>query len=149
MGRLALLISTLLLICPARADSWYIGLLSIRGDAIARSSWQPLESFLNQQMPDQQFHIRPLDLHEMQEAVKNGSVQFVVTHPGQFVQLNTHFPLRWLASLRASHGVKNIIGSVILARRDGEIKTPMDLIGKRLAPSIPWLLAATCWDTKR
>ncbi|MCW9526230.1 tetrathionate respiration histidine kinase TtrS [Klebsiella grimontii] len=137
MGRLALLISTLLLICPARADSWYIGLLSIRGDAIARSSWQPLESFLNQQMPDQQFHIRPLDLHEMQEAVKNGSVQFVVTHPGQFVQLNTHFPLRWLASLRASHGVKNIIGSVILARRDGEIKTPMDLIGKTVGAIDP------------
>ena len=58
MGRLALLISTLLLICPARADSWYIGLLSIRGDAIARSSWQPLESFLNQQMPDHRISSR-------------------------------------------------------------------------------------------
>lgn len=70
VGRLALLISTLLLICPVRADSWHIGILSIRGDVFARSSWQPLESFLNQQLPDQQFHIRPLDLHQMQEAVK-------------------------------------------------------------------------------
>lgn len=75
----------------------------------ARSSWKPLESFLNQQLPDQQFHIRPLDLHQMQEAVKNGSVQFVVTHPGQFVQLNNHLPLRWLASLRASHGIKTLL----------------------------------------
>ncbi|HBS6691912.1 tetrathionate respiration histidine kinase TtrS [Klebsiella pneumoniae] len=137
VGRLALLISTMLLICPVRADSWYIGILSIRGDFFARSSWKPLESFLNQQLPDQQFHIRPLDLHQMQEAVKNGSVQFVVTHPGQFVQLNNHLPLRWLASLRASHGIKNVIGSVILTRRDSEIKTPADLIGKTVGAVDP------------
>ncbi|MCP6083036.1 phosphate/phosphite/phosphonate ABC transporter substrate-binding protein, partial [Klebsiella pneumoniae] len=64
-------------------------------------------------------------------------VQFVVTHPGQFVQLNNHLPLRWLASLRASHGIKNVIGSVILTRRDSEIKTPADLIGKTVGAVDP------------
>ncbi|MEX0631669.1 hypothetical protein M8494_04720 [Serratia ureilytica] len=37
----------------------------------------------------------------MREAVNRGSVQFVVTNPAQFVQLNNHYHLRWLASLRA------------------------------------------------
>jgi two-component system sensor histidine kinase TtrS len=34
----------------------------------------------------------------MQEAVNRGTVQFVVTNPAQFVQLNSRSALRWLAS---------------------------------------------------
>lgn len=91
--RLALLASALLLNAQAWADSWNIGVLAMRGEVFTRSHWQPLEAALNQQLPDQQFHIQPLDLQQMQEAVNNGSVQFVVTNPAQFVQLNSHSPL--------------------------------------------------------
>jgi two-component system sensor histidine kinase TtrS len=117
----------------AWAESWNIGVLAMRGEVLTRSHWQALETTLNQQLPGESFHIQPLDLPQMQEAVNRKTVQFVVTNPAQFVQLNSHLPLRWLASLRSARGGKaesNVIGSVILARRDSGIASVHDLIGK-------------------
>lgn len=135
--RLALLVTAFLLNSSGWAASWNIGVLAMRGEVLTRSHWQPLEVMLNQQLTDQQFHIQPLDLQQIQEAVNNGSVQFVVTNPAQFVQLNSHSSLRWLASLRSSLGISNVIGSVILTRRDSGISSPADLIGKTVGAIDP------------
>lgn len=138
MGRnvvrcLTVLASLWMLSGAVRAQTWNIGVLAMRGEVSTRNHWQPLETLLNQQMPGEQFHIQPLDLHQMQEAVNRGTVQFVVTNPAQFVQLNSRSALRWLASLRSTRGGKatsNVIGSAILVRRDSGITSPHDLIGK-------------------
>ncbi|HCD7250556.1 TPA: tetrathionate respiration histidine kinase TtrS [Citrobacter farmeri] len=134
---LVLLASALMFSGAARAGSWNIGILAMRGEVSTRSHWQPLETLLNQQLPGEQFHIQPLDLHQMQAAVNNGSVQFVVTNPAQFVQLNSRSPLRWLASLRSSRGTGNVIGSAILTRRDSGITGAHDLIGKTVGAIDP------------
>lgn len=131
--RLAVLAAVGLLCHGAWAGTWNIGVLAMRGEASTRSHWQPLAKTLSQQLPGETFHIQPLDLHQMQEAVNQGTVQFVITNPAQFVQLNSHAPLRWLASLRSTRdgkAVSNVIGSVILTRRDSGITTAHDLIGK-------------------
>ncbi|HGY3717055.1 TPA: tetrathionate respiration histidine kinase TtrS [Citrobacter gillenii] len=117
----------------AWAQTWNIGVLAMRGEVTTRNHWQPLETLLNQQIAGERFHIQPLDLHQMQDAVNRGTVQFVVTNPAQFVQLNNRAALRWLASLRSTRGGKatsNVIGSAILVRRDGEIASAHNLIGK-------------------
>ncbi|MGB7803043.1 tetrathionate respiration histidine kinase TtrS [Buttiauxella sp.] len=133
MRWLALLISAIMMSSAAWAQTWNIGILAMRGEVLTRSHWQPLEILLNQHIPGEQFHIQALDLHQMQEAVNRQTVQFVVTNPAQFVQLNSHSPLRWLASLRTGQGGKaasNVIGSVILTRRDSGFARVQDLIGK-------------------
>lgn len=131
--RLALLVSVWIFSSVTWADTWNIGILAMRGEVSTRNHWQPLETLLNQQIPGERFHIQPLDLHQMQDAVNRGDVQFVVTNPAQFVQLNSRSALRWLASLRSTRGGKatsNVIGSAILVRRDSGITSPHDLIGK-------------------
>ncbi|ECE0888258.1 two-component system sensor histidine kinase TtrS [Salmonella enterica subsp. diarizonae] len=133
VSRLAVLAAVGLICHGAWAGTWNIGILAMRGEASTRSHWQPLAKTLNQQLPGETFHIQPLDLHQMQEAVNRGTVQFVITNPAQFVQLSSHAPLRWLASLRSTRDGKtigNVIGSVILTRRDSGITTAHDLIGK-------------------
>lgn len=134
---LVLLASVLMFSGTALAGSWNIGILAMRGEVSTRSHWQPLETLLNQQLPGEQFHVQPLDLHQMQTAVNKGSVQFVVTNPAQFVQLNSRSPLRWLASLRSARGTGNVIGSAILTRRDSGITDAHDLIGKTVGAIDP------------
>ncbi|MGV4274680.1 tetrathionate respiration histidine kinase TtrS [Citrobacter farmeri] len=134
---LVLLASVLMFSGTALAGSWNIGILAMRGEVLTRNHWQPLETLLNQQLPGEQFHIQPLDLHQMQRAVNKGSVQFVVTNPAQFVQLNSRSPLRWLASLRSARGTGNVIGSAILTRRDSGITGAHDLIGKTVGAIDP------------
>lgn len=130
---LTVLASLWMMSTTAWSQTWNIGVLAMRGEVSTRSHWQPLETLLNQQISGEQFHIQPLDLHQMQDAVNRGTVQFVVTNPAQFVQLNNRAALRWLASLRSTRGGKatsNVIGSTILVRRDSGITSAHDLIGK-------------------
>ncbi|MFZ4256107.1 tetrathionate respiration histidine kinase TtrS [Raoultella terrigena] len=134
---LALLGLAWLLSGVAWAGSWQVGVLAMRGEEATRGHWQPLEAQLNQQLPGERFHILPLDLPQMQAAVSSGSVQFVVTNPAQFVQLNSHASLRWLASLRSSPAAGNVTGSAILVRRDGGIAAVHDLIGKTVGAIDP------------
>ena len=124
----------------AQAGEWSVGVLAMRGDAATARDWQPLIGRLNGSVGGEHFRLRPLDLAQMREAVNRGSVQFVVTNPAQFVQLNSHYHLRWLASLRAANGDRatgNIIGSVILVRRDSGITTPQALMGKTVGAIDP------------
>ncbi len=124
----------------AQAGEWSVGVLAMRGDAATARDWQPLIDSLNGSVGGERFRLQPLDLTQMREAVNRGSVQFVVTNPAQFVQLNSRYHLRWLASLRAANGDRatgNIIGSVILVRRDSGITTPQALMGKTLGAIDP------------
>lgn len=124
----------------AQAGEWSVGVLAMRGDAATARDWQPLIDSLNGSVSGERFRLQPLDLAQMREAVNRGSVQFVVTNPAQFVQLNSHYHLRWLASLRAANGDRatgNIIGSVILVRRDSGITTPQALMGKTVGAIDP------------
>lgn len=124
----------------AQAGEWSVGVLAMRGDAATARDWQPLIDSLNGSLSGERFRLQPLDLAQMREAVNRGSVQFVVTNPAQFVQLNSHYHLRWLASLRAANGDRatgNIIGSVILVRRDSGITTPQALMGKTVGAIDP------------
>ncbi|BEM54035.1 sensor histidine kinase [Serratia marcescens] len=124
----------------AQAGEWSVGVLAMRGDAATARDWQPLIDSLNGSLSGERFRLQPLDLAQMREAVNRGSVQFVVTNPAQFVQLNSHYHLRWLASLRAANGYRakgNIIGSVILVRRDSGITTPQALMGKTVGAIDP------------
>lgn len=124
----------------AQAGEWSVGVLAMRGDAATARDWQPLIDSLNGSVGGERFRLQPLDLAQMREAVNRGSVQFVVTNPAQFVQLNSRYHLRWLASLRAANGDRatgNIIGSVILVRRDSGITTPQALMGKTLGAIDP------------
>lgn len=133
MKRVVVAVLSLLLCAMAYAGEWTVGVLAMRGEANTRQQWQALELMLNQTIPEARFHIQPLDLWQMGEAVNQRTVQFLVTNPAQFVQLNSHYHLRWLASLRSRRGGMeggNLIGSAILVRRDSEIVSPQDLIGK-------------------
>jgi len=120
---------------PLLAADWTIGILALRGETATRTHWQPLVDSLNHAVPDAHFRLLPLDLDGMREAVNQGTIQFVLTNPGQFVQLNSHYHLRWLSSLRSGQGdalESMATGSTILVRDGSGITHPQDLAGKKL-----------------
>ncbi len=128
----------LLYLCVSvvHARDWTIGVLALRGNAQAQTHWQPLADRLNQHLPGQHFQLLPLDLNAMKSAVEQNRIDFLLTNPAQYVQIDNHYPLRWLVSLRSSHEPdstsRNVIGSVILVRADSDIHNPQGLIGKRV-----------------
>ncbi|WP_442959381.1 tetrathionate respiration histidine kinase TtrS [Providencia sp. wls1943] len=132
-----ILLMTLLLWCiPAGAAQWTIGVLALRGPNFTQLHWQPLVDTLNQSIPDERFILKPLNLEEMKEAISNRKIDFLLTNPAQFIQLDNRYHLRWLLSLRSdvepNSTTRNVIGSLILVRNDSDIHDANQLIGKKV-----------------
>lgn len=120
----------------AWAGQWTIAVLALRGDAHALAQWQPLVDHLNRQFPQDSFQLSPVSLSGMGEAVRSERVDFLLTNPAQYVQLDNRYPLRWLVSLRSSpssqQASNNVVGSVILVRRDSPVTTASQLVGRKV-----------------
>ncbi|WP_412033816.1 tetrathionate respiration histidine kinase TtrS [Providencia alcalifaciens] len=132
-----ILLITLLLWCiPAGAAQWTIGVLALRGPNFTQLHWQPLVDTLNQSIPGEHFILKPLNLEEMKEAISNRKIDFLLTNPAQFIQLDNRYHLRWLLSLRSdvepNSTTRNVIGSLILVRSDSDIHDANQLIGKKV-----------------
>ncbi|NBN72899.1 PhnD/SsuA/transferrin family substrate-binding protein [Proteus sp. G2618] len=138
---IGLLLLFFVLPLQATAKEWTIGVLALRGDASTQRHWHPLVDTLNEQFPSEKFVLVPLNLEEMKLAVAKKNVDFLLTNPAQFVQLDNAFPLRWLLSLRSGYEpdntTRNVIGSLILVRNDSPITSAHELIGKRVGAIAP------------
>lgn len=126
---------------PAMAAEWTIGVLALRGANSTQSHWQALADTLNQSIPNEHFTLQPLNLGEMREAISTQKVDFLLTNPAQFIQLDNRYHLRWLLSLRSSvepdSTTRNVIGSLILVRADSDIDEVKNLIGKKVGAISP------------
>ncbi|MFB9995832.1 Sensor protein fixL [Providencia rustigianii] len=137
-----ILLMTLLIWCiPASAAQWTIGVLALRGPSFTQLHWQPLIDTLNESIPGESFTLQPLNLEEMKDAIFNRKIDFLLTNPAQFIQLDNRYHLRWLLSLRSdvepNSTTRNVIGSLILVRKDSDIHTADQLIGKKVGAISP------------
>ncbi|WP_272679346.1 tetrathionate respiration histidine kinase TtrS [Providencia sp. PROV032] len=136
-----LLIMLLTWSLPAISAQWTIGVLALRGPSSTQSHWQPLIDTLNESIPGERFTLQPLNLDEMKEAISNRKIDFLLTNPAQFIQLDNRYHLRWLLSLRSdvepNSTTRNVIGSLILVRKDSDISDVKNLIGKKVGAISP------------
>lgn len=112
-----------------------VGVLAIRGHLYAQQRWQPTIDWLNQQIPEVHFVLHPLDLDGMTNAVKNQSVDFVLTNPGQAVRLGRQYALSWIATLtsQAPDNSNYGIGSALVVRDDSPYLTLKDVAGQPIS----------------
>lgn len=126
---------------PAISGQWTIGVLALRGPSSTQTHWQPLVDTLNNSIPGERFTLQPLNLDEMRDAISNQKIDFLLTNPAQFIQLDSRYHLRWLLSLRSdvepNSATRNVIGSLILVRNESDITEPQNLIGKKVGAISP------------
>lgn len=125
----------LLLIAPlsaGAADPVTVGVLAPRGQEQALAEWGPTMAHLRRSLPDHHFELRPLALEELEAAVADAQVDFVITSPGQYVLLGAPHELSWLATLRSplTGSSREARGSVLLVRADSPFLHPADLRGR-------------------
>jgi ABC-type phosphate/phosphonate transport system substrate-binding protein len=80
-----------------------IGVLAHRGDQAAISKWTPTVDYLNEAVPGSEFHLLPLDLDEMSAALAAGKLDFILTNPGNYVDLERRFGVSRIATLKNQH----------------------------------------------
>lgn len=117
----------------AKCKEVKIGVLSFRSYEKTIQRWQPTVDYLNATLPDYSFKLLPMNYTEINPAVKNRAIDFILTNTGHYIELETNEGVRRMVTLvKSKDGVslKNF-GGVIFTRADrDEINTIADLKGK-------------------
>ena len=110
-----------------------IGVLSYRGKEKALQRWTPTVEYLSQNIPGYRFEILPLNLSEMALAVEEERVQFILTNPGHYVELESRFGVSRIATMKSRRAgqISTRFGAVIISKSTNEsIQILEDLRGK-------------------
>jgi len=111
-----------------------IGVLAMRGDAKTLKAWTPTANYLTKEVKGFHFIIVPLDNDNMADAVRNNTVDFVLSNPASYASLEATQGLSRIVTLRNRRmgGTYTTFGALIFTRADRmDIKTLKDLVGKR------------------
>lgn len=110
-----------------------IGVLSHRGDEFTLNAWNPTAKYLTSQLPAFDFEIVPLDFDEVDKAVRDDEVDFILVNPGIYVNLEYRYRVSRLATMHNLRGedAYKVFGGVIFTRSDRkDIQTLEDMRGK-------------------
>ena len=129
-------LACLLVSSVAVAEQVTVGVLAHRGTDKAIAMWTPTVEYLATRIPGREFRLMPLDLQEMPVALERGELDFILTNPGHYVELEADYGITRIATLKNfRHGKPSkTFGAVIFTRasRD-DIQTLVDLRGKTFA----------------
>lgn len=110
-----------------------VGVLAHRGKEEALKAWAPTARYLSQEIPGHRFVIVPLNNDDIGPAVAYRDVEFVLTNPGSYAELESQAGVTRIATLKSNtpQGGYSVLGAVIFSRADrADIQTLADLKGK-------------------
>ncbi|MFP4192704.1 MAG: PAS domain S-box protein, partial [Candidatus Hydrogenedentota bacterium] len=120
--------------CPAYAETVRIGVLAHRGVERSLAQWSATTDYLSDKVPDHEFELVPLRFEEIEPAVRDGSVDFLIANSSIFAEMEALYTLNAIATLRNEHHgeAHSLFGGVIFTRADREdIRSLDDLEGTR------------------
>jgi len=113
-----------------------VGVLAIRGEERASAMWAPTMEYLGETVEGHRFEIDPQRLDGLLQGVAEDGFDFVLTNPGQYVELEAVYGITRLATLKNLRRGKpyDVFGAIIFTRTDNPDVTALeDIAGKRFA----------------
>lgn len=143
--RLRILTLLLLFVLPARlaladVQAVRIGVLAFLGAEAATDEWSPVVRRLQAAMPGRTVSLVHLDHRGLRDAAARGDIDFLITNPGHYVELEAALGASRILTLDSApvHAPARAIGSTVVARAERtDLRTLDDLRGKRLAIVTP------------
>ena len=110
-----------------------IGVLAHRGNDEALKQWTLTANYLSDVIDGYQFIIKPKSLPSMKDAVENNLIEFILTNPGNYVDIEANFGATRIATLKVkqrNHAYTSF-SAVIFTRYDRhDINKLEDLRGR-------------------
>jgi len=113
-----------------------IGVLAVRGEENSRQMWELTAKYLESKLAGYRFTLKPLTLSQMNAAVQNEQLDFVLTNTGNYVYLEALYGITRVATLKNMRQGQayTSFGGVIFVRADrDDIEDLDDLKGKSFA----------------
>lgn len=112
-----------------------LGVLAFRDAAQTRERWQPTADYLSEGLPGTRIQVVPMGYPELERAVADQTIDFVLTNTGHYVQLEAELGITRLATLMAMEEDTpvQLFGGVLFTRADHEgVRSLEDLRGHHL-----------------
>ena len=124
-----------------------IAVLAFSGTEYAGRTWQPTIDYLNRHIPEHEFSmvaIEPSDITLLEKLVEQQKVDFVITQPISFVELQVKYGATSILTL-VDESKYAKFGSVIFTRADSDIANLSEVDGRSIAGATPkglggWLI---------
>ena len=114
-----------------------LGILALRPVAETQARWQPLADYLSETLPGHRVQIQALDYAELEQALQQHKLDFILTHPTHYRLIMERNALSGaLATLTdTAHGKPvEAIGGVIFSRAErNDLNTLHDLKNRTIA----------------
>lgn len=113
-----------------------IGVLDFLGSEATVGEWSPLLHHIEAALPGQTVRLEQLDHAGMRAAAAAGELDFIVTNPGHYVELEAELGASRILTLDAGHGrtPARALGSAVVVRADrSDMESLIELRGKRVA----------------
>lgn len=105
------------------------GVLANKGVENALERWNPTADYLNRQLPEYSFKIVPLRFEEVEPAVKNGEIDFILTNTSHYIELESLYGANRILTLMDS-GLTIFGGTIFCMADRDDIRSIQDLKGK-------------------
>lgn len=115
----------------AEAADLRFGVLAKRGEAKAMERWGPMAELLSKKMK-RDVSIVPLKFTEIEPALKNRKIDFLLANPAFYAMYEAPYDLRAILTMVNRRGklAMKEFGGVVIARRDSKINSLNDIRGK-------------------
>jgi len=102
------------------AQTYHIGVRAHSGAALAISRWQPTIDYLNRELPQYQFELHAVEnIDEMDLMVRRQELDFVITQPVAYIDLNRLRGAMAMLTLKRQNGITQF-GSVMFRLRSNK-----------------------------
>ena len=121
----------------------FIGVLANRGGSNCFARWQPLADYLGEQISEKRFHIVALSFDQVDAAVAEKRVDFILANPSIYINLEQKYKASRLLTLiqkEAGHYVSEFGGVLFYLAERGSFKNLQALKGRTLAAASPFSL---------
>lgn len=129
----SIVISPFVVLCADGNKTVKIGVLSFRTPERTMERWRPTLDILTRAIPGYSFILLPMNYTEINPAVENKTIDFILTNTGHYIELETNQGIKSIATLvKSIDGVSTEeFGGVIFTRADrDDINSVSDLVGK-------------------
>ncbi len=118
-----------------------IGVLAFRGKDAARLRWLPLIDYFTKAIEGWRFEFVPVTLGSAPRQIETRKIDFLITNPGHYVELQDRYHLSTLATRErrieaAGSGILEF-GTAIITRKDSNIHSLGDIRNKSIAAVSP------------
>jgi PAS domain S-box-containing protein len=113
-----------------------IGVLAHKGVDICKQMWQPTMDYLGEALPGYHFDLVPLPFTEIDPAVRNKTIDFLICNPAIYVDLEVKYGVTRTMTLLNLVGSQIVseYGGVVFCRADrSDLHDLQDVRGQRLA----------------